>query len=165
MQLEIIVQLPQHTDSRRMHPTTQMNTPNLHIRGTPESSRCSSNLLPRECSRSCFGHNGCFGNRWITRWHLHRKIYRHSHVVTLWFLAWPPLGHAPPIHAGFDGGQVPWQPHALPQPPCAYKPVTLCSSSRCLSHISLFFSPISFRAQINEELARSKFVFCSQELD
>ena len=54
MQLDRIIQPPQHTDSRRMHPTTQLNAPNSHTKGTPESRRCSwSNPLPRECSRSC----------------------------------------------------------------------------------------------------------------
>ena len=51
VQLDRIIQPPQHTDSRRMHPTTQLNTPNSHTRGTPESRRCSwPNPLPRECS-------------------------------------------------------------------------------------------------------------------
>ena len=55
MQLDRIIQPPQHTDSRRMHPTMQLNTPNLHTQSTPESRRCLwSNPLPRECSRSCF---------------------------------------------------------------------------------------------------------------
>ena len=54
MQHDGIIQPPQDTDSRRKHPTTQLNTPNAHTRGTPESRRCSwSNPLPRECSRSC----------------------------------------------------------------------------------------------------------------
>ena len=26
--------------------------------------------------------------------------------------------------AGFEGGQAPWQPHALHRPPCACEPVT-----------------------------------------
>ena len=46
--------MPQRADLQRMHPTTQLNTPNSHTRGTPESRRCSwPNPLPRECSRSC----------------------------------------------------------------------------------------------------------------
>ena len=65
-----------------------------------------------------------------TEWHPHRKIHRHSHVRTLWLLAYPPLGHTLPKHAGFDGGQAPRQPHVLPHPPCACEPVTLCFSSR-----------------------------------
>ena len=52
MRLHILIQPLQYTDSRRMHPTTQLNTPNSLTRGTPESRRCSwSNPLPRECSR------------------------------------------------------------------------------------------------------------------
>ena len=53
MQLGRILQPPQHTDSRQMHPTTQLNSSNSHTPGTPESRRCSwSNPLPRECSRN-----------------------------------------------------------------------------------------------------------------
>ena len=54
VQHDIIIRMPQHADSRRICPTTQLNTPNSHTRGTPKSRRCSwSNLLPWECPRIC----------------------------------------------------------------------------------------------------------------
>ena len=54
MQLDRTIQPLQHTDSRRVHPTTQLNTSNSHTRGTPNSRGCSwSTPIPRECSISC----------------------------------------------------------------------------------------------------------------
>ena len=69
-----------HLDSRRMYPTTQLNTSNSHTQGTPKSRRCSwSNPLPRECSGSellevVFWSWLFVGNHWITEWHPHPNM-------------------------------------------------------------------------------------------
>ena len=139
MQLDRIIQPPQHTDSRRMHPTTPLNTPNSHTRGTPESRRCPwSNPLPRECSSSCVSvmvvcrqpldYRVAFSSK-----HISPQPYPDPLVSCIA----TPSSYPTRVYSGFDDGQAPWQPHALPHPLCACESVTLCSPTRCLSHISI----------------------------
>ena len=71
VQLDRIFQSLQHPDSRRLHPTTLLNTPNSRTRGIPESRRCSRSRSPRECSRSCVLVWMFVGSRWITGWRPH----------------------------------------------------------------------------------------------
>ena len=86
MELDIQIQPSRHTNSRRMHPTTQFNTPNSHTRGISESRQCSWSIpLPRACSRSCVLVTVVRRQplNYVRR-HPHRKyIYRHSHALAL----------------------------------------------------------------------------------
>ena len=121
-----------------------MNTPNSHTRGTPESRQCSwPNPLPRECSR------GCVLVMIVCRQPLDYWVAPSSKNISPQprpgpLISWIAIPWSYSTRTCWlrRRGQAPWQPHALPHPPCACEPVSLlCSSLRCLSHNKSFFLP------------------------
>ena len=108
--LRVAVQLdriipPHHTDSQRMHPTTQLKTPNSHTQRSYESRRCSwSDPPPRECCmwKMCFCMVVCRQplDYWVAP---SPKNTSPQPRLPSGFLH----SHPRPIHAGFNCGQAP----------------------------------------------------------